>query len=614
MLLTFKLDNFPFILTIVFPLDMYVTLILGVLGLWLLWTGFHLVCQMVRARAIGLPWTVFPFTEMNTFFMTLCSFDWVLHIINHWLPVWLADLINDNVMTHHFSVRDRRTKQLGTMYIIATPENVRCHVADAAVVNQICSSRHQFPKPLDHYGSMTLYGPNVVASEGKEWTRHRRHTVSALSEKNNALVWQETVLQTTQMLQYWSEQYTTDSAGRIQLSPKDDVLKLTLNVLCSAGFGVQLPFKPSPDAATNTTVATMFRDARKPPPGFKFTLRAVMEYMTGHWNSIFIANAMLPKSIPRAFFPCYRDDFAAYDDLGQYLRAMIAQVESDGVDHGRPYHNVLQGLVRARHLLGRSEDAQTSSLSDIEVLGNAHVFMLAHESTGATIRFALVLMAMHQDIQEWMYQSICDVVREYPTDPQNWDYAVIYTKLVGPLCVMLETMRLYPPAPVIIKTTGQSSADVTYQERTILLPPNSNVSMNITSLHYSPEYWGDDATVYDPSRWDKRNVDSFLARNDDQPGLAAAGLEYPTIHKPVRGAYIPFSDGIRSCLGKKFAQVEFVTLFAVVFSRYRVDIAVAAGQKRSECVARAVKALDESVCFALSLDMIDDVPLSFHPR
>lgn len=44
--------------------------------------------------------------------------------------------------------------------------------------------------------------------------------------------------------------------------------------------------------------------------------------------------------------------------------------------------------------------------------------------------------------------------------------------------------------------------------------------------------------------------------------------------KPVKGSYIPFSDGFRSCIGRRFAQVEILAVLAVIFSQYSVELAV----------------------------------------
>lgn len=54
-------------------------------------------------------------------------------------------------------------------------------------------SRARFPKPVHQYRVLLLFGGNIVASEGEEWKRYRKVAAPAFSEKNNKLVWDETV-------------------------------------------------------------------------------------------------------------------------------------------------------------------------------------------------------------------------------------------------------------------------------------------------------------------------------------------------------------------------------------------------------------------------------------
>lgn len=109
------------------------------------------------------------------------------------------------------------------------------------------------------------------------------------------------------------------------------------------------------------------------------------------------------------------------------------------------------------------------------------------------------------------------------------------------------------------------------------------------------------------------NTRSFLAKNKEG-GLSGPGLEYDTIHKPVRGSYIPFSDGFRSCIGKKFAQVEFVVAMAIIFREYRVMLAKSNERETEDDLRRrAEKVLGESTAF-ITLSMRDEVPLLFQKR
>lgn len=170
-------------------------------------------------------------------------------------------------------------------------------------------------------------------------------------------------------------------------------------------------------------------------------------------------------------------------------------------------------------------------------------------------------------------------------------------------------MRLYPPVITIPKCTGDSPSVIHYDGKDHVLEPGTYINLNTNGLHYSEEYWGDDVTLFRPQRWDARNKDSFLARNDDLPGLAGPGLEYPTIHKPYRGAYIPFSDGFRACLGKKFSQVEFVAALTTVLQQYRIELADNSEKGRMN----AERVLNQSTAI-ITLAMREEVPLLFRRR
>lgn len=164
------------------------------------------------------------------------------------------------------------------------------------------------------------------------------------------------------------------------------------------------------------------------------------------------------------------------------------------------------------------------------------------------------------------------------------------------------------------KWTASAEVPITHNDQVYTLPPEVNINLNASALHYSEEYWGSDVASFSPRRWDKSNPDSFLAVNDEKTGLSGPGLEFDTIHKPVRGAFIPFSDGFRACVGKRFAQVEFVAVLTVVFSRYRLSLGRLSPKESDEFIyKRAQNVLNDSST-VLTLGMKTDVPLVFEKR
>ena len=47
---------------------------------------------------------------------------------------------------------------------------------------EVTTSRARFPKPLNLYVALSVFGTNIVASEGEEWKKFRKIAAPAFSE------------------------------------------------------------------------------------------------------------------------------------------------------------------------------------------------------------------------------------------------------------------------------------------------------------------------------------------------------------------------------------------------------------------------------------------------
>lgn len=112
-------------------------------------------------------------------------------------------------------------------------------VADAEAVNQITTRRNDFPKPTELYGSVDLFGKNVVSTEGSIWRHHRKISSPPFTEKNNLLVFRESISQAQSMITSWLG--TTGQADSKTLEHiAEDTMRLSLHVISRAGFGQTL--------------------------------------------------------------------------------------------------------------------------------------------------------------------------------------------------------------------------------------------------------------------------------------------------------------------------------------------------------------------------------------
>jgi cytochrome P450 len=156
-----------------------------------------------------------------------------------------------------------------------------------------------------------------------------------------------------------------------------------------------------------------------------------------------------------------------------------------------------------------------------------------------TLMYVFYLLALHPEVQNSLVSEIHEICGDrIPTYDD-------FTNFVYPLCVMFETLRLFPPVVGIPKCTVNG-------EQTLLgkyyIPKNATVMYDVINLHRNIKYWDDDAESFNPSRFDGRT--SLVDKVDKQDtGDDAPGATLEKIKMPRRGAFIPFSEGARSCLG-----------------------------------------------------------------
>lgn len=255
------------------------------------------------------------------------------------------------------------------------------------------------------------------------------------------------------------------------------------------------------------------------------------------------------------------------------------------------------------------------------MLGNIFIFIIAgHETSANTLTYALTLLACRPDLQK-LLQADLDRILGNRTSSQ-WSYGVDFPRVLDGYvgAVMSETLRLYSVLPFLPKSTGTAPKSLTIGNRNYTVPANTLIMINTSATHRNPKYWpvvvptATDGPPYpvssfNPSRW--------------LQGTLSGGAENTSSNlKP--GSYIPFAEGPRACLGKRFAQAEFCAVMATIFKDYSVELLVDDDGQRSDQehrhlmweIARrnAEHELSNGVGFFTSLKMNGKVPLRLVKR
>jgi cytochrome P450 len=178
-----------------------------------------------------------------------------------------------------------------------------------------------------------------------------------------------------------------------------------------------------------------------------------------------------------------------------------------------------------------------SGLEEAAIIDNLLTFLAAgHETTARSLSWTLYLLSQSDDVRQRLEDEL-DGAKLDPDNPADWLNALPWT-----LAVIKESLRLYPSAPVLTRT---SNADDTVGGHAI--SADTEIIVSTWILHRHPDLWPD--------------PDSF--RPERFFGDAEQSIP--------RDAYLPFGLGPRVCIGARFAMMEMVIVLARLLKRFRFE-------------------------------------------
>ena len=524
----------------------WVLLVFSCFAASFVWTLVSVLRNYILARKIGFPIIISPAAPLNPFYIIFQrSVPSALTLLGR-LPFGFGTWAKCTYMGWPFDDKHALHERYGPIFTITTPGGNEVTVADADATHGIFQRRKEFIKPAVMYDQLNVFGPNVNTVEGKDWERQRRLTAPSFNEKTSAAVWDEAQRQTQSMADAW-----LDEGQQGTFETVADTATLALHVLTSVGFGIAYPFKGGVRQLPDGHVMT-YRDA------LSLCLQNIVTFAI--FPKRFLSFSLLPRKL--------KNVGVAVQEFQKHMEELLSHERGLVEERNSSQMNLISSMIRASDdpQDAGEKDRPSATLANEEIYGNIFAFNLAgHETTANTVAVALVLLAAKPNYQDWIAQEIDRVYQD------SKDYAIAFPKLKRCLAIMYETLRLHGSIVFIPKSTGFHSQVIELDGKRHFLPPNTAVNINVEALHTDPKSWGNDALEWKPDRW-----------------LVPTDAGHEAFIEPAKGSYVPWADGPRVCLGRKFSQVEFVGVLFKLFSQYKVLPAVEEFEKGRETLMEMV--------------------------
>jgi cytochrome P450 len=336
-------------------------------------------------------------------------------------------------------------------------------------------------------------GEGLLTSDGDFWLRQRRLMQPAFQRQRLEAYAPIIVDYTQQMLARWHSGETRDLHA--------DMMQLALSIVSKTLLDVDAG---SQSAGVSDAIDGIMRD---------FNTRFQSALPLPFWAPV-PRNFELRRLIRR---------------IEAVVQEIITQRRADGRDHG----DLLSVLVHAR------DEQDQTGMTDRQLRDEVMTLFLAgHETTANVLAWTWYLLATHPDVEARVRSELEAVLGDRA--PAIADIP----KLTWTEQVILETMRLYPPAYAFGRESIEECTIGGYR-----IPAGTTVTMSQYVMHRHPRYF--------------ERPDEFL------PDRWSDGL----FKRLRKGVYFPFSAGPRVCIGNSFAMLEALLVVATVVPRFQFELA-----------------------------------------
>jgi len=240
-----------------------------------------------------------------------------------------------------------------------------------------------------------------------------------------------------------------------------------------------------------------------------------------------LGRARSPVTIPAAWpTPKNRRANREYEFLDSLVYRIISERQAEG---NSVHHTDLLALLMS------AMDEDGSQMTPRQLRDETMTLFLAgHETTALTLSWTWYLLSQNPAAESRLHEELSGVLGGRPPEVADLE------RLPYLQAVVSEVLRLYPPAYLLARTSVAPCTLGGYD-----FPVGTTILVSQYVMHRDPRFY-DDPDAFRPERW--------------LEGLAA---------RLPAGAYFPFGDGPRRCIGQGFALLESALVIGTIAQKFQ---------------------------------------------
>ncbi|XP_044760949.1 uncharacterized protein LOC123318402 [Coccinella septempunctata] len=317
-------------------------------------------------------------------------------------------------------------------------------------------------------------------------------------------------------------------AAKQAIDIKDYISRFSNDVICSTAFGLEVNSIQNPNSDLRKVGTRFFDDT-----GYE-ALRNLISFI--------IPRRLLLKMRFKLIKP----------DITEYFMNLVKNTIDYREKNNIQRKDFIQLLIQLKNTgkvmdTGEGVRAETSAekrmdmhLTVEEMAAQIFVFYLAgFETSSTTSTFALLELALHQDVQDKAREEVRRVLKKHNGE-MTYEACMEMNYLNQ---VIKETLRKYPPLAMV---TRLCTKDYEVPGSEVVIEKDTLVMIPIVGVQNDPDIYPD-PEKFDPDRFSDGNT-------------------IPNI------AFLSFGEGPRICIGKRFGMIQTKVALATVIKNHRVTV------------------------------------------